>query len=151
MAETKDAFGKIIQGDGEGCFLYYWGDKEYWAVDNRKLWDGGTPTYKIGVIRSHFFTRDAMREHMRNNRKLIINPENVDRMVPVGSSQSGPSGASFLNGTVIGGAVLGIASALCSVSDSVTLAVYLKNGQKAMIRFYSSEAYEEFQSDMFVF
>lgn len=151
MAETYGAFGKIIQGDGEGCFLYHASGKEYWAVDNRKLWDGGTPTYKIGVIRSHFFTWDAMREYMRNNRKLIINPENVDRMVPVGSAQSGPSGAAFLKGAVIGGAALGMASALGSASDSVTLAVYLKNGQKAMIRFYSSGDYEEFQSDMFVF
>lgn len=151
MAETLSAVGKIIQGNGEGCFLYKWNSKEFWAVDNRGLWDGGTPTYKVGIVRSHFFTWSAMQEHMRNNRKLLISQDNIERMVQVGASQSGPSGTAYLKGALVGGAVLGMASALDSASSSITLAVYLKNGQKAMIKFYSSEDYEDFQTCMFVF
>ena len=90
-------------------------------------------------------------ERMRENAQYVITSDNVDKIVDVASSSSGPSATAFVKGAVMGGAALGAAAAMASVGSSATLAVYMKDGKKFLVNFASISAAQGFKESLFKF
>lgn len=74
-----------------------------------------------------------------------LSSSTIERYVEVGNSHSGPNAGAFIAGTLTGGALLGAAAAMSSVSSTTDIAVYMKNGKKFIIHFFSQDAAQKFK------
>ena len=87
------------------------------------------PSYEItfwNLGKNAFGSVDAFQNYLISNNRCTLNSNAVDKIVEVASSQG------FLN-------------------SRATLAVYLKNGQKLLIDFYSTANAQQFQQSLFAF
>ena len=154
MAEYRTALGKVVKGDYAGSYIWKWNNEEYWIVSDGPNFSGMKcygPTFKIGFFGAQFGTVDQFRDFLRSNRKCVISTSSIERITAAGSYQTGPSAAAFVDGALTAGIGYGMAKAMNSVQSSASVAVYMKNGEKMMIEFYSIPSATCFQNDMFIF
>lgn len=155
MGKTVHAEGKIIKGDFQGCYLWKWDDENYYIVGDAYTANGSllkaSPKYEVKVGFSFFWTQQAFQLFLDSNKQCVLNSEVIDKFVDVSSSNHGPDPSVVSKATFYGGAAFGIAAGMTSNSSSATLAVYLKDGKKMLIEFYSIARAQKFKQDMFVF
>ena len=143
--ETVEPIGKIVQGnwvdyriitlknDNSALgLLGYSSDNNIQYDEKNKQYLGGKDYRHIRVIEK-------------------LSPQTVSRYVEVGSSASGPNAGAFIAGTLTGGPLLGAAAAMGSASSSTDIAVYMKNGDKFIIHFYSQASAQKFKQIVFKF
>ena len=119
------AAGVVAKGDYAGCYVWKWDSDNYFVVGG---WNA-KPKYEItfwNLGNDAFGSVQAMQNYLIKYNQCTLNTDVVEKTVVVASSQ----------GTFNSGA---------------TVAVYLKNGKKLLIDFYSAKNAQQFQQSMFVF
>lgn len=155
MAKTVYAEGIIMKGDFRGCYVWKWDDENYYIVGDGKTANGdmlkGAPKYEIKIGFSYFWAPEAFWKFLDSNKQYVLNSDVIEKYVEVGSHENGPDPSAIAKGTFYGGAAFGAAVGMASHSSSESLAVYLKDGKKMLIEFYSIASAQKFKQDMFVF
>ena len=78
-----------------------------------------------------------------------LSSQTISHYAEVGSSTSGPNAGAFIAGTLTGGPLLGAAAAMGSASSTTDIAVYMKDGDKFIIHFYSQSSAQKFKQIAF--
>lgn len=154
MAEYVNAFGKVVKGDFAGCYVWCWNHNLYLVVSDGPNFSGmhcSGPTFKIGFFGAHFGTTEQWVSFLQSNKKYEITPPMVENVVEAASYQTSPSASAFVNGALTAGVGYGMAKAMASVQSSESVAVYMKDGKKMLIEFYTPKNAATFKNDMFVF
>ena len=158
MGQFVSAEGVIVKGDFQGCYVWKWDEEKYYIVG-----DGvhptvaaatvkGKPKYEISLrLVSDFFKLEHFFMFIASNNRYTLNSDVIDKYVEVSSSQNGPDPSAIAKGTFYGGAAFGAALGMASQTSSASIAVYLKDGKKMLIEFYSIANAEKFKQNMFAF
>lgn len=131
MADYLYPVGQIIQGDYDGCYVYNY-DSNSFEINTKSRMRKFLGSYNSPETRVRF-----------------LNTKDIDRIVDVASSQSGPDVASVVRGVAYAGAVGGLVGAVASQSSTNDIAVYLKNKEKFIIRFNNANAVNKIRTMTF--
>ena len=131
MADYLFPVGQIIQGDFVGNYVYNWDSNSFEINTKPKL-------------RKLFGSYQSPETRVR-----FIDSNDIDKLVDVASSNSGPSAESVVKGAVYAGVVGGLLGAVASTSSTTDIAVYLKNKNKFIIRFNNATSVNKIKSMAF--
>jgi len=148
---TIDPWGVIIQGD-------YLGSKIFPGMINSSTEDPHTlVVYKTGTSgTANFYGNENKYDsypeqpnEYSTGAQITITRDNIDHYVDICNSQSGPDAGAFISGAVTGGVLLGAAAAMGSASNTTDIAVYLTNGEKFVVHFYTQKAVQRLKQIAF--
>lgn len=127
--------GKIVQGTCYGCVI----------LPGIRSDDNTEDSNSFVICSSTQLDKQGRGLYDKGDKKYfgeigVLNRNTIDHYEEVGSNQSGPNAGAFISGTLIGGPVLGAAAAMSSISNTADIAVYMKDGSKSIIHFYTQEA-----------
>lgn len=130
MRRTVYRAGSVVNGDYDGLNVYIRDADSFVIIKN----DVGGKIAPGNMI----YTEEQ-----------ILSKATVDRYESVSAVNKGPDLATVATGLIMFGAIGALAGAASSQSATYDIAVYFKNGKKSLIRFFSTDAYQEFTRIMF--
>lgn len=139
------AFGQVASGDYAGCTVWKMTDNEYVVVR------GAQTSYKIGYLGCDFGTLSQLANFLKLRQECSLTTETIEKIVEASSYTSGPDARAFIDGALTAGVGYGMAKAMNSAYSRASVAVYLKDGKKMMIEFFSIENARIFQNNLFIF
>lgn len=130
MRRTVYRAGSVISGDFSGLNVYVRDANSFVIIKN----DIGGKLSPGNMI----YTEEQ-----------IVSKGTVERYEGVSEVNKGPDFASVATGLLMFGPIGALAGAASSQSSTYDIAVYFKNGKRSLIRFFSTDAYQEFIRIMF--
>ena len=132
--------GQIVQGDFANKYVAKWTETK-WGIAPAKEF---TTSALFGGLRwaGGNWTGPSADES--------ISSDTVDHYVELGQQQTGPDAGAMLKGSLIGGIGLGLLAGAASASSTADVAIYLKNGKKFVVHFYTARAWQDLKSKLFI-